>query len=82
MLAKLHPRSLAFFEEPLPVFPDWPDAPCYYLQLSSAYDLPATQAWQKSWTSHEIKAGHFHMLVEPAAITEVILQLLTSHRAS
>jgi hypothetical protein len=82
MLAELHPRPLAFFEDPLPVFLGWPDAACYYLQLSSAYDVPAAQARQKGWASSEIKAGHFHMLVEPVAVTDAILQLLISHRAS
>lgn len=27
-----------------PVQPDWPDAPCAYLQFSPFYDRPATQA--------------------------------------
>jgi hypothetical protein len=76
MLAELHPRPLAFFEEPIPVFPAWPDAPCYYLQLSAAYETSATLARQRGWASSEIKARHFHMLVEPVAVTDAILQLL------
>ena len=28
MVVELHPRGLDFFTEPIPVFSDWPDAPC------------------------------------------------------
>ena len=38
------PRDRAFFEEPLPTSDDWPDAPCGYLQTSSAYEALARQA--------------------------------------
>jgi pimeloyl-ACP methyl ester carboxylesterase len=78
VLNELHPRSKRYFEDPLPVFSGWPDAPCYYLQLSSAYDVPAAQARQAGWAGTEIKGGHFHMLVEPAVVTAAILHLLAS----
>ncbi len=82
ILAELHPRPLAFFEAPIPVFPTWPDAPCYYLQLSAAYETSATQAQHRGWASSEIEAGHFHMLVEPVAVTDAILQLLAGRDTS
>ncbi len=80
MLAELHPRPLAFFEEAIPVFPAWPDAPCSYLQLSSAYDTSVAQARQLGWETYEITAGHFHMLVEPVAVTDAILRLHDGRR--
>jgi pimeloyl-ACP methyl ester carboxylesterase len=82
MLAELHPRPLAFFAAPIPVFPTWPDAPCYYLQLSAAYETSAAQARHRGWASSAIKAGHFHMLVEPVAVTDAIVQLLAGRRTS
>src|SRR5205823_6355423 len=62
LLAELHPRSLAFFTEPLPFVANWPDAPCAYLQLSPAYNQPAKQAQQQGWPYRAFNADHFHML--------------------
>jgi hypothetical protein len=61
LLAEVYPLPLAFFEAPIPVFPTWPDAPCFYLQLSAAYETSAAQAQQRGWASSAIQAGHFHM---------------------
>lgn len=76
MLAEVHPRPLAFFAGPIPVFPTWPDAPCAYLQLSAAYATSAAQARHNGWASSTIQAGHFHLLVDPVAVTDAILHLL------
>ncbi len=74
MVAEIRPRGLSFFTEPLPVFDGWPDAPCVYIQLSPPYKKPAVQARQAGWPTYELKAGHFHMLVDPAAVTGLIVQ--------
>jgi hypothetical protein len=81
-IAELHPRPLAFFAESIPVFPTWPDAPCYYLQLSAAYETSATQARYRGWASNAMQAGHFHMLVDSVAVTDAILELLTGRCTS
>lgn len=73
LLADLHPRGLPFYSEPLPVFAGWPEAPCAYLKLSGFYDNVAAQARQKSWLVREIPGAHFQMLVEPVALTELLL---------
>lgn len=78
MLAELHPRNLAFFEEQLPHFENWPSTPCAYVKFSPAYDYPAQQARERHWPYREFDAGHFHMLVDPPAVTEAILQLTAS----
>ncbi len=31
---------------------------------------------QASWAYRELEAGHFHMLVDPAAVTNALLELL------
>jgi hypothetical protein len=74
MVTELHPRGLDFFREPIPVFEGWPDAPCIYIQFSPLYQKPAAQARQKGWLTEDLKAGHFHMLVDPAAVTDKIIE--------
>ncbi len=76
LLAELRPRPLAFFVEPIPVFAGWPDAPCGYLKFSPAYDLPARRAREAGWRYREIAAGHFHMLVDPPAVADAVLDLI------
>jgi hypothetical protein len=75
LIAELRPRALAFFAEPIPVFAGWPDAPCAYLQFSSAYDVPAQRARDAGWPYRAIAAGHFHMLVDPVAVADALLDL-------
>jgi hypothetical protein len=73
-VAEIRPRGLSFFTEPIPVFDSWPDAPCVYIQFSAPYERPAAQARQSGWRTYELEAGHFHMLVDPAAVTSMIVQ--------
>lgn len=75
LVAEQRPRALAFFEEPVPVFQGWPDAPCAYLQLSAAYDAPAARARRDGWSFRRLDAGHFHMLVDPGAVTDALVGL-------
>lgn len=74
IVAEIRPRGLSFFTEPVPVFDGWPDAPCVYIQFSAVYDRPAAQARETGWTVYELEAGHFHMLLDPAAVTSIIVE--------
>ena len=76
VLSELHPQRLAFYTEPIPVFEGWPDAPCGYLQFSPAYDYSMAQARDEGFYTQELKGGHFHMLVEPAAVADVLIDML------
>lgn len=76
VVAEVRPRSQAFFAEPIPVFTGWPDAPCGYLRLSPAYVVPARRAAAAGWAYREIDAGHFHLLVDPSGVTQVLLDLV------
>jgi hypothetical protein len=76
LVADLRPRGLAFFEEVLPDFAEWPDAPCAYLRLSTAYAGPAAEAARRGWPCRTFDAGHFHMLVDPDAATAALLDLM------
>ena len=75
VLAELRPRPLAFYEESIPVFDSWPDAPCGYLLFSPVYAVPAARARRDGWATCELDAGHFHMLVEPEAVANALMDL-------
>ncbi len=74
MVAEIRPRTLDFFTEPIPVFDGWPDAPCVYILFSEPYKRAAVQARETGWPTYELEAGHFHMLVEANAVTNLILE--------
>jgi hypothetical protein len=80
MVAELHPRRLDFFDEAIPVFGGWPDARCVYIQFSPMYQNPAARARQNGWLTEELKAGHFHMLVDPAVVTDKIIESANKSR--
>jgi hypothetical protein len=80
VLAGLRRRGHDFFVEPLPVAPDWPDAPCGYLRLSPAYDAAARLAGHRGWPrvlgADDRPGGHFAMLADPQAVADDLLELL------
>jgi hypothetical protein len=80
MLEELRPRPLAFFEEPIPGFAGWPDAACGYVQFSPAYQVPGEQARRLGWVYREFRAGHFHMLVEPLAVADTLIDIVARVR--
>lgn len=73
LVDEIRPRSLPFFTEPIPVQAGWPDAPCIYMKFSEAYEWDATQAKQAGWPVYAIDAGHFHMLVDPIAVADLLV---------
>lgn len=82
LVASLRPRGQAFFIEPVPVAPDWPDAPCGLLRLSPAYDRSLRLARQRGWPVIEGPAGrpggHFAALVDPASVADDLEVLLVA----
>jgi len=73
--ADLRPRARDFFTEPLPVFDGFPDAPCGFLQLSPAYDRPASFARTHGFAYRDLGGGHFAMLTRPAAVADALIDL-------
>jgi hypothetical protein len=73
MVAEIRPRGLDFFTEPIPVFQGWPDATCMYILFSPPYERAEAQARQMGWITDTLEAGHFHMLVDPSAVTDKII---------
>ncbi|MGZ9223458.1 MAG: alpha/beta fold hydrolase [Anaerolineales bacterium] len=78
MVAELRPRGLNFFTEPIPVFPGWPEAPCVYIQFSAPYERPAAHAERAGWLTYRLEAGHFHMLVNPAVVTNLMIEAMNT----
>ena len=76
LVDELHPRSLPFFIEQIPVQSDWPDAPSIYIKFSQAYEWDAMQAKQSGWPVYAIDAGHFHMLVDPVAVADLLVTVV------
>src|SRR5262245_15662160 len=48
-VADLPALPLAVYEEPLPVFRNWPDAPCAYVRTSATYDPFLAAAKKQGW---------------------------------
>ena len=75
-VSELHPLPLAVYEEPIPVFDGWPDAPCGYLQFTPVYDISARRAQRDGWGYTKMDGGHFQMLVDPPAVTKALIKLV------
>jgi len=74
MVSEIHPRALDFFTEPIPVFHGWPDAACLYILFSPPYQRTEVEARRMGWVTKTLDGGHFHMLVDPIAVTDTIIQ--------
>ena len=82
LLAELRPAPPAFWDETVPVFAGWPDAPCGYLRFvpNPSYDEAATAARARGWPYREIPGGHFHMLVDPERVADALVALANEVR--
>jgi pimeloyl-ACP methyl ester carboxylesterase len=76
LVADQRPRALPFWDEPIPVFAGWPDAPGAYLLFTETYRRAAGEARALGWPVREMPAGHFHMLVQPDAVADALLELV------
>jgi len=74
MIPEIRPRGLSFFTEPIPVFRGWPEAPCVYIRFSKPYQKVAIKAQEEGWPIYELEAGHFHMLVDEVAVTDIMVE--------
>ena len=72
---ELRPLPLAVYEEPIPVFSGWPDAPCGYLQFTPTYEFGKRRAETSAWIYSRMNGGHFHMLVDPKAVATEITKM-------
>ena len=75
-VSELRPLPLAVYEEPIPVFRGWPDAPCGYLQFTPTYDVGKRRAHDSGWAYARVEGGHFQMLRDPEGVTDAIIKML------
>ena len=75
-VSELRPLPLAVYEESIPVFSGWPDAPCGYVQFTPTYDIGKKRAETSGWAYARMDGGHFHMLVDPQAVTTVLITIV------
>jgi len=76
LASEIKPRSMEFFSEPIPVFDEWPEAPCVYIKFSSAYDKVSERVKEAGWPIYELKAGHFHMLVNASMVADLLIEAI------
>jgi hypothetical protein len=76
MLAELQPRPLNFFEEAMPLVPGWFDVPSGYLLFTQGYRHYLEQAQRAGWPNRTLPGGHFHMLVDPIAVSATLVELM------
>ena len=76
-ISALRPMPLAVYEEPIPVFTGWPDAPCSDISFADTgvYDEAIKTAKQEGWAYAEVAGKHFHMLVEPEVVADTLVRL-------
>jgi hypothetical protein len=72
---ELRPAPLALYGERPPLVAGWPDAPCSYLRFSALYADAEGQARRAGWPTRQVSGGHLHMLVEPAAVADALIEL-------
>jgi hypothetical protein len=77
LAGELRPPPWPYWEETIPVFAGWPDAPCAFLRFTpnAAYDGAAGEARSQGWPCRELAGGHFHMLVDAPAVADALLAL-------
>jgi pimeloyl-ACP methyl ester carboxylesterase len=67
---------LAMVEEAYPPAPEWPDAPCGYLQLSGAYEDEAARARGLGWPVRQQLSHHLALLTEPGQVARELRKLI------
>ena len=76
LVAEIHPHGMDFFKEPIPVFKEWPDALCAYIRFSDAYKFHEAYARNAKWRTFKLAAGHFHMLVDPKSVADLLIKAM------
>lgn len=76
-LAELHPIALAYFQEPAPNAPTWPEASrCTYLQLSEGYREQADRAEALGWPTTRLEADHLAVLTRPEPVADFLSEFV------
>jgi hypothetical protein len=74
-VADLQPLPLAVYDEPIPVFAGWPDAPCGYIHFSPPYDSAVAEARARHIPVIDLPGSHFRLLTDPVPVAAALLRL-------
>jgi hypothetical protein len=76
-IEELRPLPLAVYEEPIPVFAGWPNAPGAYLRFGAnpAYERSFALARQAGFALEQMDGEHFEMLEHPARVAQALIAL-------
>lgn len=77
-MSEIPQLPLRLFEETLPTVKAWPDAPCFFLRLSDAYESEAKAAEAMGWPTARLDANHLSILTSPSEVARAILALVQS----
>jgi pimeloyl-ACP methyl ester carboxylesterase len=72
-MPRLH-RS--FYDDPVPVPPDWTSGPCAYLRSSPAYDDELRRAGEFGWPTATTDGSHLSVFTDPAAVFAAVRSLV------
>lgn len=71
---------LAYYDHVPPAPEGWAVPPCAYLWFGEPYDEGAAQATAYGWPTVHLPGTHLHMLAEPDAVAEAVLELSADWR--
>ncbi|MFA9431114.1 alpha/beta fold hydrolase [Egicoccus sp. AB-alg2] len=73
-----------FYDEPVPMPPDWSVDGCVYLRLSDAYDEELGEAQRRGWPCRALDSDHLGMFTNPEPVVDAVESLFAaaSHRSA
>jgi pimeloyl-ACP methyl ester carboxylesterase len=66
---------MAYWDHLPPAPPGWDRLPCAYLWFAEPYAAGAEQAANSGWTTRHLPGNHLHMLADPEAVADAVLEL-------
>jgi len=79
-ITREQPRlPLSRYEQTVDVPAGWDQSPCGYIYFGPPYDRPADELRQRGWPIRHVPGLHLHMVVDPAAVTDALEEVVTAH---
>ncbi|HZZ96223.1 MAG TPA: hypothetical protein VFE19_04390 [Jatrophihabitantaceae bacterium] len=69
---------LAYYDHVPPAPDGWDRPPCAYIWFAEPYDTGAQRASTRGWPTKHVPGNHLHMLVDPDAVADAVLEM--AHR--
>ena len=79
-ITREQPRlPLSRYEQTVDVPAGWDQSPCGYIYFGPPYDRPADELRQRGWPIRHVPGLHLHIVVDPAAVTDALEEVVTAH---